>query len=407
MLEHAPDLAAAFARLERSLLRRRWAAIEPVLRFEIAALVAFLCASLFWRMRLRLGSIAFAHGPWAAAADGALALAGLALAGGALCGARHALRLAPGSPAPPWLALPIPPVEIHRHLARTSRPLALWAAAPAVAILAAGVGIVPGVALLAFAGGFGIVLDRAARLGCAAAFGLALLRTEPHPGCDATTRVLAVAARPVRAARSGAARWRGDGAFAAFLRKDALLARRPGAARGRLVPPLVFGALSVLVWTAPIAPGAVSTVALALTLMAAAGVAGWIVALAASDPFPVVRSLPLGPGVVWGTRVTWAALGAVTLAAGQALGADLSPAPSATAPVAGTALVALAIGVLGANYAITLFPRADHAERILGIALAISITASLMIYYLGWALLLAALLHSARRLPRWARSEAA
>jgi len=110
---------------------------------------------------------------------------------------------------------------------------------------------------------------------------------------------------------------------------------------------------------------------------------------------------------VWGARVAWAALGAVTLAAGQAVGAGLSPAPAADPPVLGTALVALAIGVLGANYAITLFPRTDHAERILGIALAISIAASIMIYFLGWALLLAALLHSARRLPRWARSEAA
>ena len=407
MPEHAPDLAAAFARLERSLLRRRWAAIEPVLRFEIAALAAFLCASLFWRMRMRLGSIAFARDPWAAAVDVALALAGLALAGGALCGARHALRLAPGAPAPAWLALPIPPAEVHRHLARTARPLALWAVAPAVAILAAAAGIVPGLALLAIAGGFAIALALAARLGCAAAFALALLRSERHPGCDATTRVLAVAARPVRAARTAAARWRGDGAFAAFLRKDALLARRPGAARARLASPLVFGALSVLVWMAPIAPGAASAVALALTLVAAAGVAGWIVALAAGDPFPVVRGLPIGVGVVWGTRVAWAALAAVTLAAGQALGAGLSPAPPEAAPVAGTAIVALAIGVLGANYAITLFPRADHAERILGIALAISITASLMIYFLGWAILLAALLHSARRLPRWARSEAA
>jgi hypothetical protein len=75
--------------------------------------------------------------------------------------------------------------------------------------------------------------------------------------------------------------------------------------------------------------------------------------------------------------------------------------------VAGTALAALAIGTLGANYAVTLFPRGDHAERILGIALAVSLAASLMFYFLGWAVLLAALVHSARRLPRWPLQEAA
>src|SRR5439155_1677364 len=64
MIEPAPNLTAAFARLERRLVRRRLAAIEPILRFEIAALDASISASLFWQSRSRLGSIAFARGPW-------------------------------------------------------------------------------------------------------------------------------------------------------------------------------------------------------------------------------------------------------------------------------------------------------------------------------------------------------
>src|SRR3989442_1449209 len=208
MIEPAPNLTAAFARLERRLVRRRLAAIEPILRFEIAALGAILSASLFWQSRSRLGSIAFAHGPWAAAVASAQSLAGLALLGGALAAGRHALRLAPGSPAPPWLPPPIRASEVHRHLARTARPPPPCAAAP------------------------------------------------------------------------------------------------------------------------PLAPLARARVALALALVAAAGVASWIVALVASDPFPVVRGLPLGVGVVWGARLAWAAFGALALAAGQALGAGLSPAPS-------------------------------------------------------------------------------
>ena len=59
MLEPAPDFAAAFSRLERALLARRLAAIEPALRVEIAALGAVLTAFLFWQMRLRRGAIAF------------------------------------------------------------------------------------------------------------------------------------------------------------------------------------------------------------------------------------------------------------------------------------------------------------------------------------------------------------
>lgn len=406
MIEPAPNLTAAFARLERRLVRRRLAAIEPILRFEIAALGAILSASLFWQSRSRLGSIAFAHGPWAAAVASAQSLAGLALLGGALTAGRHALRLAPGSPAPPWLALPIPASEVHRHLARTSRPLSLWAAVPALAVLASGVHIVPAPALAALAAGFGILLEVAGRVGCAAAFGLAWVRATPCATCDPPTRVLAAAAAPVRTIRLGAARWRRPGAFRAFLSKDALLARRPGPARARLASPWIFGALSVLAWKLPIAPLARASVALALALVAAAGVASWIVALVASDPFPVVRGLPLGVGVVWGARLAWAAFGALALAAGQALGAGLSPAPSPPASFAGTALVTFAIGALGANYGVTLFPNADHAERILGISLLIAITASLMIPFLGWLLLLAALLHSALRLRRWAFREA-
>jgi hypothetical protein len=404
---HTPDFSAAFAGLERALVRRRIAAVEPVLRLEIAALAAFLAAALFWRMRLRLGSIAFAYGPWAATGEAAAALAACALLGGALAGARHVMTLAPGAAGPPWLALPIPAAQVHRHLARASRLLALLAALPALSVLAAALGIVPWLALGALAAGFCVLLDLAARLGCRAAFGIALSRAEPLAGCDAWTRVLAAAARPLSSGRLAAARWRREGALPAFLRKDLLVTRRPGPARGRLAQPLVFGALSVLVWFVPIAPGAVTTVAIGLVLLAAAGIASWIVALAASDPFPVVKALPVGVGVVWGARVAWAALGAVALAAGQAVGAGFAPPPAADAPVAGAALAAFAVAVLGANYAITLFPRADHAERILGIALAIALAASLMFYFVGWAVLLVALLHSARRLPRWPLQEEA
>jgi hypothetical protein len=207
--------------------------------------------------------------------------------------------------------------------------------------------------------------------------------------------------------RLGAARWQGGGAFSAFLRKDLLLVGRPGPARARLLPPLALGALGALVWSFPLAPEAVPTVALGLALLAASGVASWIIALAASDPYPVLRNLPLGVGVVWGARVVWAALAAVTLAAGQAAAAGIAGAHTPPQAFLGLVLPALAIGVLGANYAITLFPRADLADRILAVALAFSLAASLMIYFLGWLVLLVTLVHSARRLRGWEQRGAA
>jgi hypothetical protein len=407
MPENAPDYAAAFARLERQLFARRLAAIEPVLRVEIAALGALAAAFLFWQMRLRLDTIGFARGAWAAAGESALALLALALAGAAVAGARHAVRLRGGFPGPHWLVLPIPPRAIHRHLSRTSGAPALWAALPAAAVLIAGVGVVPAPALPALAIGFALALAFGGRTACAIASRVALAGSTQHPGLDPETSVLAVATRPPRAPRLGAARWRRESALAAFLRKDLLLIGRPGPARRALVAPLLLGALSVAVWALPLAREARPVAALALALLAASGVASWIVALTASDPFAIVRVLPLGVGVVWGARVLWAALGAVMLGAGQALAAGFADGHAPAAFLAGVALPALAIGLLGANYAVTLFPRADHAERILSIVLAISVAGSLMFPLLGWALLLAALLHSARRLPRWATREPA
>ena len=407
MREHAPDFAAVFLRLERGLLARRLASIEPVLRLEIGALVAIGLAVLFWQARIRLDTTGFAHGPLAAAGESAASLAFCAILGGATAGASHAARLRLGFPGPPWLALPIPARVIARHLTRTSRVLALWAAFPGAAILLAGVGVVPHAISAALAIGFAVALDLAGRAACAIAFRAAWARTGPRPGVEPIVRVLSAAARGGRAERLGAARWQGGGAFAAFLRKDLLLLGRPGPARERLLPPLTLAALGALVWSLPLAPEAVPAVALGLALLAAAGVASWIIALAASDPYPVLRNLPLGVGVVWGARVVWAALAAVTLAAGQAAAAGLAGAHAPPQAFAGIVLPALAIGVLGANYAITLFPRADLADRILAVALAFSLAASLMIYFLGWLVLLVTLVHSARRLKGWEQRGAA
>jgi hypothetical protein len=63
--------------------------------------------------------------------------------------------------------------------------------------------------------------------------------------------------------------------------------------------------------------------------------------------------------------------------------------------------------ILALNYGLTLFPRTDHALRMLAVTLGLSIAASLMIPLMGWVVLFAGLIHSTRRLPRWATLEEA
>ena len=69
-------------------------------------------------------------------------------------------------------------------------------------------------------------------------------------------------------------------------------------------------------------------------------------------------------------------------------------------------LATVAITTLGVNYGVTLFPRADVAERLLGLSLGLAIAASVMLPLSGWIVLLTAVLHSARRLGHWSRLEA-
>ena len=66
---------------------------------------------------------------------------------------------------------------------------------------------------------------------------------------------------------------------------------------------------------------------------------------------------------------------------------------------------ALAIALLGANYGVTLFPRAEIAQRLYALSLGLAVAGSLMIPLMGWIVLLAGLIHSALRLPGWTRLE--
>ena len=68
-------------------------------------------------------------------------------------------------------------------------------------------------------------------------------------------------------------------------------------------------------------------------------------------------------------------------------------------------LPGLALATLGLHYGITLHPRADVAENLYYGWLGVAVCASLMIPFMGWAVLLAGLIHSSLRLSRWRSPE--
>jgi hypothetical protein len=267
------------------------------------------------------------------------------------------------------------------------------------------VGLVPAWWLPLLAAGFAGMLLGAGWLGCAVARGLALLAAEPRPGLHPIVRLLATAARRSRAATPHPARWRRHPAWLALMRKDLLVTSRPGPARARLVSPIAFGALSLAAWALPEAPQA-RLAAFVLALLCAASWAAWLVAITGSDPFPIIRGLPLRLGDVWGARVAWALLVSLALVAGHALAARSLDPPALRLFLAWTGAATFGIGLLGANYGATLYPRADHAQRLLALSLGIAVAASVMLPLLGWVVLATAILHSLRRLPRWHRLEA-
>jgi hypothetical protein len=401
MSPRAAQTVAAFRELQRRLTRRRIEQIDLRLRLELLALAAVGGGFLFWQVRVPLDGIARREGPLAAARATAVALAG------AVAALRHA-RLLRRAPGPAWLALPLPPGTVARHLAWESRRAALWLLPAALAVLLAAAGLVPAWANMLLAAGFVGLLLATARISTALAAAVVARGSEPRPGLDPLTRTLATAARPERAPRVGPARWRRAPAWFALMAKDSRITLRPSAPRARAVAPLVFAALSAGVrWLPAGTPADRHALAFALALAAAATFAEWIVAVSGSDPFTVLRGLPLGAAAVWGARAAWALLAAMVLVSLQAATACGLSAPALRLFLAWTGLAAFGIGALGANYAVTLFPRADVAARQLTLSLAFALAASFILPLSGWVVLLTAFLHSGRRLPRWAWLEEA
>ncbi len=228
---------AAFRALERALLRRRLGGLDPVLRIEIAAIAALVALFCFWQLRALLDGIAHTAGPLAAANALGLRLLAVLAAAAAVAGARHARRLRGPAVAaePAWLALPIPPQIIERHLAWEARTVVAWALVPALGAWVAALGLFPAWLLTLIVAAFLALLVGAGHAGCALAFHLV---TRAAPGGPAAAlhpieRVLAAAPFEPRAARVPQARWRRAAPWRALWLKDLALSTRPTPAQAR------------------------------------------------------------------------------------------------------------------------------------------------------------------------------
>jgi hypothetical protein len=398
------DQGAPFRRLERAWFRRLAARLEPMLWIELGAIAALASAFLFWQGRIRLASWGHDHGAGFAGARIVGFLALLVILGAAQAGARHAVRLRQADGAPAWLALPVSTRELSAHLSRMSQIQAAWLLIPALAVLAAGIRVVPWYRLLMFGAGFVIALLLATRLACE----LALRRVAaavPGGRADSLVRVLSVASRRRARHSIAPARWKRMPPWQSLWFNDARLAFRVPAIRRRTVAAILAVLISILAWRVPFAPNAAHLIAFATALFASALVAEWLIAVIGGDPADVLRSLPIGLGAAWGARVGWAAAASALLLLGHALAAHSLPPNVRNFFLLWIGLSSLAITVLGVNYAISLYPRSEQAQRLLAMTLGLAMAGSLMIPLMGWIVLLTAVLHSLRRVARWRGAE--
>jgi hypothetical protein len=414
MTASSTHVSPIFRALERMLLRRRFAALELPLRLELLALAALLAVFTAWLTRAPLDGLARTHGAGFATLTLAVLLAACVLAGGSFAGARHLARLRRGPGGPEWLALPLDPAALTAHLAWGSR---LWGwvfAIPAVGLLAASAGLVPLPVVVASAVAFVLLLDRVARVSCSIALRIAEseLRADrgdfdaaAGPARHAIERLLARATRTERTVTRSAPRpWR-PGAWAALVRKDLLLVRRAPVARGPALTTLALVLASALAWLLPGDPARARVLAVALAVLAGAALADGLLALAACDPFALLRGLPLPARTVWGARMSLAGGVVLALVTLHSAAAAATRAGSPGTALTVTAFAPLALGLLGANYSVTLFARPGFARRMLAFSLLLALIASLMIPLMGWFVLAGAILHSALRLGRWSRLE--
>lgn len=398
-----PDQAAAFAALDARLASRRLAELDMRTRFVLMAIALLISGFFFWQARVPLDGQVRAHGATRGALWLAVALTAWALVAASLT-AWRLLTLLARVPGPDWLALPADPARVMRHLTAEARLPAVAAVPPALAMLLAGAGLVPAYWLVLFAAAFALAWLECTRL--AAAITRRLMRTDKRDaGLALATRLLAHARSIGRDRARRAPRWRVEPAWRALQRLDLLFTRTASGPRARATGALALFALGLLAWFTNTPVRQQAALAFAAFLPACSILGAWAIARVCSDPPSAMRPLPLSLREVWRARFTTVAgviLAAVLLNALLANG--LPPGPR-VGLVLTWLTCGLVVATLGLHYGLTLQPRASAAENLYFGWLGATLTSSWMIPLLGWGVLLAGLIHSTMRLPRWWRPE--
>lgn len=402
--------STAFRFLRQHLTRRRLSQLDLRLKLELALLAALIMGFVFWQVRGAFASIAFQGGPGTVVSALSITWLTLALITGGFLAVRHAHRLRTRPPGPAWLSLPARDRTLARHLAWDSGVVAAWTVVPGIGIWSASWGYVPWTWSVALAPPLAFVLFGAGWLGTWTGERIATLGARRVRGVSGVAAVLTESGTAARSRRRGPARWAQRPAWLALSLKDLRITLRVGSVRRHLATSLLFWILSALAWRLPSPPHMRDlewVSAFILALLGSAALGEWLVSLSGADPFQTLRSLPVGVGQVWFARAALAVFATTALLTFHALAASGLTPHALRLFMVWVGGATLAIAALAVNYGVTLFPRADIAQRLLGLSLGLAVAASLMIPLLGWIVLLSAVLHSARRLSRWSRLEEA
>jgi hypothetical protein len=394
------DPDRVFRALARRLTARRAGGLGTRLWSVIAVLAVSIAAFTYWQVRVPLDGTLRHGGVAAAVARLAAVLGGFVLAGAVLAATRR-LALLASPPGPEWLALPLPPAAIERHLAREAAAPARAVLVPALAAWWAGAGLLPVPALAALALALWGSLELALRLACAAALAFAAGASGPARRLSAPWRALVSARRPARTIRHAIARFRREPRWRALARLDRRVSRRAGPTRVRLLVAGVFLVLSVVAWGASEEPLQARALAFAAFAIACTELGAWAAWRAAGDPAPAVRPLPISLADAWRARAS---------ALGMVIGGVLAPglAPIARVGLAlSWALPATILGLLGLHVGLSLPGRPRPAEGFYYGWLGVGLIGSMAIPLFGWLLLGAGLVQATRRLPRWRTPEVA
>jgi hypothetical protein len=303
-------------------------------------------------------------------------------------------------PGPPWLALPVTPGALLEHVAWEARLKALWAAALVPGFLVAAHGLLPVMLIVGLAAAFGLALWAGAHAATRFAHALAVAPHGAGGDRDAWLTLRMTPGTAVARRRLRPARWGRAPAWRVLVERDVLLVARVPAVRLTAAAFVLWGLASGAVWFTPLERPAAQVMAFGLALIAAFAWANVLVTLGGEEPVGLLRAQPVTPRALWTARAVEVLAGALAMAVLQAVAARLEPGPRAlqAACVFGAAL---ALGLLGAHYGITLGRQVQAARRLLVLTASIAMAASLMITLLGWLVLLAAVIHSALRVPRW------